>query len=202
MEPIHLVFLLYLAAIALAVLDIFLPSGGALIFFSLVAAVGSVYYGFQIGFTAGLLVLAADLATVPLLLWGAIKIWPHTPMGKRVLLQPTTYSSDDQRQLLQNFVGHVVAVRWPIAPTGQIQIGHQRYNVISSDGQFIDSGHRVKILRVQERLLVVTPTDQPLTEPRLENSSKSREFSDQQDLLDLPADQIGLSGIDDTKPNK
>jgi membrane-bound ClpP family serine protease len=177
-----------------------LPSGGALIFLSLVAAVGSVYYGFQIGSTAGLLVLAVDLATVPLLLWGAIKIWPHTPIGKRALLQPTTYSSDDQHQLLYNFVGHVVAVRWPIAPTGQIQIGHQRYNVISSDGQYIDSGHRVKILRVQERLLVVTPTDQPLTTPKLDNSSASQEVSDQQNLLELPAAQIGLSGIDDTKP--
>jgi membrane protein implicated in regulation of membrane protease activity len=146
------------------------------------------------------LVLAVDLATVPLLLWGAIKIWPHTPIGKRALLQPTTYSSDDQHQLLYNFVGHVVAVRWPIAPTGQIQIGHQRYNVISSDGQYIDSGHRVKILRVQERLLVVTPTDQPLTTPKMDNSSASQEVSDQQNLLELPAAQIGLSGIDDTKP--
>lgn len=202
MEPIYLVILFYLVAIVLAVLDIFLPSGGALVFFSVLAAIASVYYGFQIGSTVGLVVLAVDLATVPLLLWAAIKIWPHTPIGKRVLLHPPVHPVDYQQELLRTLVGHVVYARWPIAPTGQIQIGSRRYNVTSGDGQYIDANQRVKILRVHERLLVVAPTDLPVTSMSLNDSTLTSDETTEQDWLQMPADQIGLQEIDEERSSK
>lgn len=145
--------------------------------------------------------LLVVLATIPGMVWMFFKIWPHTPIGKRVLLSPQ--QSPDQSELdeLRQLIGTVVNNRWPLIPTGQVQINHRRYNARSLDSRPIEANCRVKVMEVHERMLVVMQTVDSLTETAdRQQSSLSVQAAVQptpESLLELPAEKIGLESLDD-----
>jgi membrane-bound ClpP family serine protease len=203
-DPLILAFALYLLAVLLVVVDIFLPSGGILLAISGLLACASVYCGFQVSVDAGLTMLLVVLGTIPALGYAFIKAWPHTPIGRRVLLLPAKLPAQTDKETLSQFLGFVVDCRWPLAPTGPIQIGTQRFNAVSSDGGLIDAHQRVKVVDVKERLLVVSPTQDPLTSvgsQRSSATSQSQEHFTQPDL-ETPAEQLGLNDLDDLHLDK
>lgn len=165
MDPIVVAILMYLLALLLFVIDVFLPSGGILLFCTGLAGIASVYFGFRSGTNAGLVMLLVIMATVPVMIVVFLKLWPHTPLGKRVMLQPPDYQTSSEHQQLKSFIGTVVVNRWPLIPTGQIQIGHRRFNAQSADGRFIEVNQRVKVVDVRERIMVVQPTLEPASNP-------------------------------------
>ncbi|MEZ6076434.1 MAG: hypothetical protein R3C56_12480 [Pirellulaceae bacterium] len=79
--------LLYIAAIALAMVDLFVPSGGMLLVLATLAALAAVLFGFRSGNTVGMGMLTLVVATIPVFVFLAIKIWPHTPLGRRIILK-------------------------------------------------------------------------------------------------------------------
>src|SRR5207244_411546 len=87
MSPLAWSILLMLFGLALVALEVFVPSGGILGFLSLGSLLASIflafyYYGPDVGFVF-VLVAAVGLPSVLIV---AFKWWPHTPMGKRLLL--------------------------------------------------------------------------------------------------------------------
>lgn len=198
MEPLTFAIGLYLVALLLFAIDIFVPTGGILLFCSAACALLAVYFGFRASATAGLLMLLLVLATIPVLSYVFLKVWPHTPIGRRVLLDPPKRPQAIQSEELQTLTGTVVVTRWPLVPTGQIQIGHKRYNAMSSNGKIIEMGARVKVVEVHERMLVVCETTEPLT---VQNASSITKHSDPSletvDPLTISAEQIGLDKLDE-----
>jgi membrane-bound ClpP family serine protease len=182
-------------------LDVFVPSGGILLFCSGILAIISVVFAFQSSVNAGLIMLMVDFATIPVLVWVFLKIWPHTPIGRRVLLKPQKTTAASERDELKALVGKVVINRWPLLPTGQIQVDHKRYNAQSFDGKPIEAGCRVKVLEIRERMLVVAETVETLSEPsqRIASSSPDKPLPEPspQSLLDMPAEQLGLDRLDE-----
>ncbi len=202
MDPLILAVVLYFVAVALAALDIFVPSGGILLIMSAIAAVGSILCGFRVGATSGLVVTTVVLATVPAFVYFAIKVWPHTPVGRRILLSPPNAAEVTPREDLNEHVGIVVVALWSLLPAGQIKVGRQHINARSADGRVIEAGQRVKVIGVQERVLIVSPTHEPLTELASEVSSgpkladPGRPASDNE-LLETPVEQLGLDSLDE-----
>ena len=146
-------------------------------------------------------------ATIPVLVWTFLRVWPNTPIGRRVLLNPQQASSTQDNDELREFVGKVVVNRWPLIPMGQVQIGHRRYNAKSSDGKTIDANQRVKVIDVSERILVVCATVEPLSDPstrmlpsandaRATGASASNATQpSNESLLETPAEQLGLESL-------
>ena len=163
MDPLLLAILLLLAAALLAAIDLFVPSGGVLITLSGLAAAASIFSGFASSFDAGLVISIIVFAAIPALAILAIRVWPHTPIGRRILLAPPSPQPAESANSLRSLIGHVVISRWPLLPTGQIAIAHQRFQARSTDGQPIDPGHRIKVVNAPEGFLVVTLTHDPLT---------------------------------------
>jgi membrane-bound ClpP family serine protease len=201
MDPLIIAIGLYFVAILLAVIDIFVPSGGILLVLSAIAAVGAIVFGFRIGATTGLLVSVAVLATIPTFVYSAIKFWPHTPIGRRILLAPPEALDTTTQDRLSSLVGLVVIAPWPIAPMGQVKIGTQRYSAKSFGSKLIDAGQRIKIVDVHEGILVVEPSNEPLSESIDPRRSHPAAIDSQapvdQDLLQIPAKQLGLSDLDE-----
>lgn len=205
MAPIHVAIILYVLALVLALVDLYVPSAGMLLFLSLLAAVGSVLFGFQGGMTSGMTMLTLVLASVPIVAVVAIRIWPHTPVGRRIVLglpraQPTT--ANEQQNALSQWIGHVLVSEYPLMPSGQITIDYRPYNALAEAG-YIEAGQRIEVVSVRHRDLIVRVSDRPLTPipPRtgLNDSGKQpvNETATNQSLLDLPADELGLDTLDD-----
>ena len=87
MEPIHWATLLLVIGIATAVIELFIPSGGLLGLISLASLVVSIALAFRQSAWAGLGFLAIAVVGVPSALAVALRWWPSTPMGRRLLLE-------------------------------------------------------------------------------------------------------------------
>ena len=204
MDPLYLALLLYIAAFALAIVDLFVPSGGMLLVLATLAALAAVLFGFRSGNTVGMGMLTLVVATIPVFVFLAIKIWPHTPLGRRIILKlPSSKSTAAgvEADPLQELVGCVLLAETAFLPTGQLRVGHRRFNAMAESG-FIEAGSHVRVLSVHERNLIVRATDEPLTvRAAAPHETASRELDSQNSedgasLLDRPAEELGLDSLE------
>ncbi len=198
MDPFIIAILLYMAALTLAFTDIFVPSGGMLLVLAMAAALGSILFGFQSSQTMGMSMLTLVAASVPTFAILAINIWPRTPIGKRMILhppQPPTPTQAAKASALDGLVGTVVLAESPLLPAGQIKIGHRRINAVAENGM-VDVGQKVKVVAVRERNLIVRISDEPLTDVAAKQPTGQKLSEPDENLLDLPADQLGLDSLD------
>ncbi len=203
MDPFYVALLLYFGALVLAVLDLLLPTGGILLVLAVLAALGSVLMGFRSSTAMGMSMLTLVSASVPALMYAFIRVWPMTPIGRRVILglpKEQKNEADNDRDLpLGAHVGQVLVAEYPIMPTGQLRIGHRRYNAVV-EGGIVEAGQRIKIVAVRERNLVVRLSNEPLTKPLGMPTSTAADTSappQDENLLDLPADELGLDSIEE-----
>jgi membrane-bound ClpP family serine protease len=192
--------LIYIAALVLAVVDLFVPSAGMLIILAALGGVASVLLGFRSGNTAGMAMLTLVMATIPVFGYLALKIWPHTPIGRRVILKPPLSATADQTaaevEPLHAYIGHVMLAETAFLPTGHLRVGHRRLNAVAESG-IIEAGEHVQIVALRERNLVVRVTQEPLS--RLSTTvtpGQSAEDPTIKNYLDLPADELGLESLD------
>lgn len=215
MDPLFLALLLYLAAVVLAVVDVFVPSGGMLVVLSLLAALAAVLFGFRSSHLAGMAMLTLVIASVPLFVFVAIKVWPHTPLGRRIILKPPAAEPVDatpEDNLHQELIGHVLLAEAAFLPSGQLRVGYRRLNALAESG-YIEAGTHVRVLAVRERNLIVRATDDPLTDltallgrPAARQGSRPDGQGDAavlendgaggRSLLDRPAEEFGLDSLE------
>lgn len=199
MDPFYIALLLYCAAIVLAFVDLFIPSGGMLLILAALAAFASVLFGFRSSTGLGTWMLILVLSSIPAFAFAAIKIWPHTPIGKRVILPPPSPNaaqpsqSNDERE---NLVGTVVVAESPLMPTGQIRVRHRRFNAQAEDG-IIEEGQTIEVIAIKERNLIVRLSSKSLTELPPAESIPAHEPKTPEDLLDLPANELGIDSLED-----
>lgn len=202
MDPFYLALLLYCAAVVVAFVDIFVPSGGMLLILAMSAALASILFGFRSGNTMGMTMLTIVIASIPIFAVVAIKIWPHTPIGKRIILslpQNEAGALDGANRKLTQWIGTVVLTDSPLMPSGQIRIGPQYLNAIAESG-VIEEGQNVAVVGVKERNLIVRLTEEavtktPVPQPR-ELDALDEEVVDDQKLLERPAEDFGLESFD------
>ncbi len=213
MDPLYFALLLYVAALSLAAVDLLVPSGGLLAVMAALAAFASVLFGFRSSTTAGMAMLTLVIASIPVFLILAIKIWPHTPLGRRIILKlPTRGDSKPNVDTagLQALLGRVLLSETGLMPMGQIRVGHRRYDAVAESG-FIEAGERIKVLLVRERLLVVRATTEPLSPLETVVTAEGRVLRgqildsesratmgpvDEASLLDRPAEELGLDSLE------
>jgi membrane-bound ClpP family serine protease len=156
MEPLLLWgFGLFAIAALLLVLEIFIPSGGILGGVSLVAALAGVVVFWRYSTTWGLASLLAVLVLTPAAVAFAFKVWPHTPIGRLMILGDPLEAEQaameraeasrverEARDALLNREGVAVT---DLRPGGTIRIGNDRYDALA-EGPTIESGEAVRVV--------------------------------------------------------
>ena len=95
MTPLTWLILLILLGVLFIVMELFIPSGGVLSFMAAVCTVGAIFAGFYyFGPAVGTAVLAIEAVLVPVTIVVAVRVWPYTPVGRRVLNRPPGESDD------------------------------------------------------------------------------------------------------------
>jgi len=190
LNPIIWPLILLIAGCGLAMLEVFIPSGGILGFLAAACAVAAISMAFfRLGPSGGFAFTAATVALVPVL-WGlALKVWPHTPMGRRFLL---SLPSEDEvapefESRLRDLVGKRGVAASKMLPSGSIRIDRRTYDAVTQ-GEPVDVGESVEVVEVRGFRVVVRPVDESDHEP----SSRSSE-----DVLSRPLDELGIEPIDD-----
>jgi membrane-bound ClpP family serine protease len=141
-----LVILLLLAGLALLVAEMLLPSQGVLGVAGAVALAAAVVVCFRIDSRAGFAMLVAIVVAAPFaaMLW--VKVWPRTPMGRRMILGPIT----------SEIAGASVAVGQTgvsvseLRPMGVCAFGGERLEARAEHGT-IPAGKPVQVVEIVDR---------------------------------------------------
>ncbi|MBX7166267.1 MAG: hypothetical protein K1X74_07945 [Pirellulales bacterium] len=150
--------ILLTVGLALAVLELFIPSAGLFSVGCVAAFAGSLYYAFSVSTEVGLLFSGAILMLLPMAISAAIKVWPHTRMGKRVLLDIPTSDEvrpdDPVRRELAALVGKRGRAASKMLPSGAIEVEGQIYDALT-EGVAVEPGEWLEVVAVQGTRVVV-----------------------------------------------
>ncbi|HUU70782.1 MAG TPA: NfeD family protein [Planctomycetota bacterium] len=145
--------------------EFFVPAGGLVGFAGVAAmAVGIGFAYHDHGSIAGTLLLLLALVGTPASLVIGFKIFPHTFIGKRLILsqsqqpeQGYTASSSAKYEALLGKDGVTVS---PLRPAGMVRIGSEKFSVVT-EGEMIDTGKTVKVVAVEGNRIVVRELPPP-----------------------------------------
>ncbi len=154
--------LIFLAAgIILALLEVFLPTGGILGFFAAAAFAAEIYFAFQIeNEIFRLVILVFTLIIVPVIVIYGMYLFPKTPIGKRIILKPS--NDDDGKKGVEGvseedysrLIGKTGIAVTPLRPSGIAEIDEERYSVVSS-GKLIEADADIIVTEIQGNSIVV-----------------------------------------------
>ncbi len=184
---------LLLVAVLLVFLEIFVPSGGLISLLAATALFASIGLAFSQSIADGAVVLLIDLIVLPAVIALALKIWPHTPLGKMILLKRSetddVLPETEDYHLREKMVGKHGVAKSALLPSGDVEIEGRTFDSIS-DGVPIDPGTPVRVVAVRTRRLVVRPLSD-------KEQAELAEDKDANDILSTPLDSLGIDAIDD-----
>ena len=152
---------LFLVGLAVMVLEVFVPSGGVLGFLSVLAIGAAIVTSFvEQGPTFGAAVTGVAFVVVPAVLAAAFRVFPETPLGRRVLPPPP--DADDvqpragRRRHLEALVGRRGRVTGELLPWGPVEIDGLSCDARSDAGP-VAVGAAVQVVGADAAALVVRP---------------------------------------------
>ncbi len=173
MDPLLWAFLLAGVAMLVIACELFIPSAGILGMVATGLIIASIVMAFQAGFQTGAIFLMAALIILPILIFALIKVWPHTPIGRSILLDdispesllpPDTFSAD--------LLGQIGIAKTKMLPSGIVVINGTKMDAVS-DGFPIDANQPIKITAIKGNRIYVQPFEPANEYPQEQLSEQS-----------------------------
>lgn len=159
MPPLIWSILLLLVALTLGFLELFIPSGGVLAIGAVLALIGCLIFAFSQGMVFGLILLVVIVVGLPFFVWYMLKIWQSTPIGRRMLLDPSedpALAPNEEIERHKALVGKTGTAKSLMMPGGIIEIEGHTYDAVS-EGLPIDPGTLIAVVYVDGINLTVRP---------------------------------------------
>jgi len=131
-DPLLIAFSFLALAIALIVIELFVPSAGILLVLAIISAIAADIFAFRSSTQFGLWMLIGELAAIPIGLWVFAKFWASTPFGKRMIIEPAT--SKPFTWEASKAVGKTGMAVDDFLPTGRIDIDGTLYDAAARAG--------------------------------------------------------------------
>lgn len=165
-------------ALMLFAVEIFIPTAGMVGILCGICAIASIVAFFQHSSSAGGFAILVYLVATPFLLVYGVKLWSHSPIGRRLILGGTDTVDgrglDDQevedrveamaassRRNDDAMIGRMATTATPLRPVGIIRFEGRRLDALSEAG-IIEEGVEVEIVAVvdnQIKVRVPGPSD-------------------------------------------
>jgi membrane-bound ClpP family serine protease len=166
MDNVHLGFILIGVALLLLLAELFLSTGGILLAVAgLVDLIGLVVVFVYGEPYVGLVTLAAEAIILPLAASLMFYVWPHTPMGRRLIMRRTesasaTLAETAVYQQLEQLRGHIGKATSVMRPAGVVEFDGHRVDCLS-EGILIEPDTWVRCIDVKAGRVIVRPIDAP-----------------------------------------
>ncbi len=108
---------------------------------------------------------AAIFGVVLLLLWFFL-VFPKTSMGKQFILETKSSAADGYVAVddKSDYIGKTGITLTMLRPSGIAKIDDERVDVMSN-GEFVEKGVKIKVIKARQGSMIVTPIEEELTEP-------------------------------------
>ena len=153
--------ILLLVSFGFVLLELVLPSGGLLSLLAVLSALSAIFAAFQtFSSDAALLFTGGTVLLSPVVIALAFRIWPHTPMGKKIFIPRPEYPNEvlPDRTELRQLVGLTGITKSKMLPAGAVQVKGRTIDAIT-EGMAIGSGQVIEIIAIRGNTVVVQPTD-------------------------------------------
>jgi len=154
--------LLFGAGVVILIAEIFIPSHGVLSIVGIGFFIAAINRTFDLfGRDAGIVAILLCLVLVPTLAVVSIKVWPKTPIGRRIAPPNPTLGPDDFSvpvAELQALVGQAGQSVSPLRPVGIGQFGGRRVSCVAQFGM-IEPGREIRGVGVKGANLAVVEQD-------------------------------------------
>ncbi|MCL2648715.1 MAG: hypothetical protein FWD61_17220 [Phycisphaerales bacterium] len=148
--------LLFIAAAVFMAAELFLPSHGVLAIGAAGCAVASVVTAYMKSPMLGLIFGVAVVLMVPVVIYWAVRLYPKTPVGKRVMLEASSSAAgfEQETEQLSQLVGKRGNAMTMLRPAGTVELDGQRIDAVS-EAEIIYPGTAVEIIRVDGMKVIV-----------------------------------------------
>ena len=153
--------LLLTLGLGLIVAEIFFPSLGVLAVLATTAIVGAIVMAFREDTQTGLYFLMAIALLVPAVILLGFKLFPRSPLGKRMVVGGLSFESApsyDPRDV--GLVGQEGVLESDCRPAGMARLDGRRVDVLTR-GEWIARGTRVKVVELEGNRVVVARVPEP-----------------------------------------
>ncbi len=188
MDPFYWSIILIGLGFAVVVLELFVPSAGLLGVIAAILLISGVITAFFQGLQTGAIMLLLTAVGLPFLIAALIKVWPSTPIGKRILIgrrsseevlpQTEAYTSYGELE------GQLGIAKTKMLPSGIIVVNDRKYDAVS-DGFPIEPGQPIIITAIKGTRLYVQPYD---AEAVTEQDLPARD----RDVLSQSLEELGI----------
>ncbi len=191
MDPFYWAFILTAMGLLVVVVEMFIPSAGLLGVLAAVFLISGIVVGFVDSMQTGSLVLMVTAIALPIMFAALVKVWPSTPIGRRILNKAMTRDEvmpiDTFLDEIKRLVDKVGRAKTKMLPSGIVIIENRQYDAIS-DGFAIEPGDAVKVVAIRFNRIYVQPYNP--------EDDITTHFNDDK-LLERNLDEIGLDAFDD-----
>lgn len=154
--------------LVLMVSEFFIPTGGALGLTAIVATIaGVVVLWVGAGRTWGLTGTLSVLVMGPAALAYGLRVWPHTPLGRRILGTPSeedralaAKTEAEAAEAARSMIGKEGVALTELRPVGTVEIAGRRYDAIS-EAFILPAGARVRVTGQDVAQIKVRRVDSP-----------------------------------------
>jgi len=146
-----------IAGLLFFLMEVFIPSYGLL---SIGGAAGlglAFFFAFKMSVATGFVILFVALVVLPLEIILGVKLFPKTPLGRRMMLparEKTTAADRVGEADLSAYVGREGVTVTMCRPSGIAEIGGRRVDVVA-EGTVIDNNRPIVVLRLDGNRVVV-----------------------------------------------
>jgi len=190
---------LLLLFFVLLLLELFIPSGGLLGVAAAAALVAALIVGFMHSIEVGGSILISVSVIAPILISFALRVWPRTPMGRKILnVDPEADASRRQEQELvrRRLIGKVGTAKMDLLPNGVIDLAGQRLDAISTGG-VIDRGSAVEVVDVVAGKIQVRRTSRIPDRSVYPAVRASDSLSNANGNLEVSIESLGIDDLED-----
>jgi membrane-bound serine protease (ClpP class) len=163
MDTLTLAYGLIAIGLVLMVAELFIPAGGVFFALGIGACIIGVALSFQYGLPTGVITLLVVLVVVPLAASALARLWPKTPMGRRLFLA----GPDDEdvanmpAQLdLERLRGRYGRAVSALRPCGIVDFDGKRVDTMTN-GEMIDPHHWVRCVDIKAGRVIVRQVEAP-----------------------------------------
>ena len=147
-----------LVAVLLLTVEIFLPTAGTVGIVALLVAIAAVAAAFLHSVMYGSIFLLLIVVAIPFLFAAAVKIWPHTPIGRMILIgdikKENVMPKDSHYIRVAGQIGKIGVAHTKMYPSGIVIIDDQKFDALTK-GFPIEAGESIKVVSVEANRLQV-----------------------------------------------
>lgn len=193
MDPLIAAIILLVLGLLFIVLELFVPSAGILGILAGVCLTAGIVMGFFHSFPTGVVMLLVVVLAMPIVLALMIRIWPSTPIGRRILVKPPTKDEvlpvGNHLDELRETLGKVAIAKTKMLPSGIVVIDQRQFDAVC-EGFAVEPGDKVRVVAVRSNRLYVQPYDP--------NEDLATKFGDG-NLHDKSLEEFGIDSLEEPR---